>query len=157
MLLSQPGSQGRPPAETGGRLLGLTADQSVKKPPRYSQVTFVWHAEPGDEQTARNPFLFSSTVIEGLERARGTAARRIGRKEFPLSHSPRGPPPCPLQSRARSRISLAPVFQLLREKKGTACSLGDAQTEAKSPRPDKQPAETLRCKSPTECRPLSPC
>ena len=31
--------------------------------------------------------------------------------------------PCSLQSRARSRISLAPVPQLPREKKGTACSL----------------------------------
>ena len=34
--------------------------------------------------------------------------------------------PRSLQSRARSRISLAPVSQLLREKKGTACSLPKA-------------------------------
>ena len=58
--------------------------------------------------TLHAPFLFSSTVIERLERAIG---------------SPRGRLPCSLQSRARSRISLAPVSQLLREKKGTACSL----------------------------------
>ena len=53
-------------------------------------------------KTARSPFLFSSTVIERLERARGTAAGRMGR-------------PCSLQSRAPSRISLALVSELLRE------------------------------------------
>ena len=37
--------------------------------------------------------------------------------------SPRGRLPCSLQSRAWSCMSLAPVSQLLREKKGTACSL----------------------------------
>ena len=29
----------------------------------------------------KSPFLFSSTVVETLERARGTAARRMGRKD----------------------------------------------------------------------------
>ena len=37
--------------------------------------------------------------------------------------TPRGHLLCSLQSRARSCILLAPVSQLLREKKGTACSL----------------------------------
>ena len=60
----------------------------------YSLVKLRLHAVP-------------STVIERLERARGT----------------RGRLPCSLQSRAPSCISLAPVSRLLREKKGTACSL----------------------------------
>ena len=57
-------------------------------------------------QTARSHFLFSSTVIERLER------------EGARGHLPRS-----LHSRARSRIPLAPVSQLLRETKGAACSL----------------------------------
>ena len=37
---------------------------------------------------------------------------------LPLPHSPRGRLPCSLQSRARSRISLVPFSQFLRERKG---------------------------------------
>ena len=74
-------------------------------------------------ETGRCPFLFSSAVIERLERSRGTAARRMGRRdEDDFPHSPRrGRLPRSLQSRSRSRISVALVSQLLRENKGTAC------------------------------------
>ena len=63
-------------------------------------------AKAGSAQTARSPF-FSFFV--------------------PLPHSPRGRLPHSHQSRARSCTSLAPVSQLLREKKGTAYSPDSAQ------------------------------
>ena len=69
--------------------------------------------------------LFSSTVIERLEWARSTAARRMERKDEKYSHSPHGRQPFSLQSRARSRLSIAPVSQLLREKEGIVRNADD--------------------------------
>ena len=44
-------------------------------------------------------------------------------------HSRAAVEPCSLQSRARSRISLVPVSELLREKKGSACKLVPSRHE----------------------------
>ena len=69
------------------------------------------------------PFLVGTVLRDWSERdaqPRGEWGGRTVRCLFPLPHSPCGRLPRSLQSRARSRISLAPVSQLLREKKGTA-------------------------------------
>ena len=91
----------------------------------------LWIKYPWIDCTQSPSFLVPSNWETGASERHSRAENgEEGRKNkgtlsflFPLPHSPRGRLLCSLQSRARSCISLAPVSQLLRERKGAACSL----------------------------------